>query len=107
MDEAVPFYRRTLTTSPPASQGVKPMLQLAKTHVFLSEVDEACALYTGHAAQYEDNAFVDMRFGLDHWPLFNVGGGNAPLPPAPGTCACGSRSSSAGMESCHAQPDDK
>eukprot|EP01043_Picozoa_sp_COSAG02_P051924 COSAG02_NODE_5526_length_4257_cov_3.577099_4_plen_780_part_00 len=27
----------------------------------------------------EDNAFYDMRFGLDHWPLFNVGGGNGPL----------------------------
>lgn len=27
----------------------------------------------------EDNAFYDMRFGLDHWPLFNVGGGNLPL----------------------------
>ena len=36
----------------------------------------------GAAAQQaanEDNAFVDMRFGLDHWPLFNVGGGNGPL----------------------------
>ena len=28
---------------------------------------------------YEDNAFYDMRFGLDHWPLFNLGGGNGPL----------------------------
>jgi hypothetical protein len=27
----------------------------------------------------EANAFVDMRFGLDHWPLFNLGGGNGPL----------------------------
>ena len=37
----------------------------------------------------QDNAFVDTRFGLDHWPLFNVGGGNAPLPPAPGAPADG------------------
>jgi hypothetical protein len=36
-----------------------------------------------------DNAFVDARFGLDHWPLFNVGSGNAPLPPSPHAPASG------------------
>jgi len=32
----------------------------------------------GQQGANEDNAFNDMRFGLDHWPLFNVGGGNLP-----------------------------
>ena len=25
------------------------------------------------------NAAVDARFGLHHWPLFQIGGGNGPL----------------------------
>ncbi|KAL1524011.1 hypothetical protein AB1Y20_018926 [Prymnesium parvum] len=36
----------------------------------------------GAAAQqaaYQSNAFADMRFGLEHWPLFQVGAGNGPL----------------------------
>jgi hypothetical protein len=39
----------------------------------------ATQMAANQQAAYEDNAFVDMRFGLDHWPLFNVGGGNLPL----------------------------
>ena len=39
----------------------------------------ATQMAASQQAAYEDNAFNDMRFGLDHWPLFNVGGGNLPL----------------------------
>ena len=28
---------------------------------------------------YAGNAAVDARFGLHHWPLFQIGGGNGPL----------------------------
>ena len=31
----------------------------------------------------QDNAFQDMRYGLDHWPLFAVGTGNSPLSTLP------------------------
>ena len=40
----------------------------------------ASASAAAQQGAYEENAFYDMRFGLDHWPLFNIGGyGNGPL----------------------------
>ena len=39
----------------------------------------ASAGAAGQQAANQDNAFQDMRFGLDHWPLFAVGTGNSPL----------------------------
>ena len=39
----------------------------------------ASAGAAGQQFAYERNAFYDMRYGLDSWPLFNLGGGNLPL----------------------------
>jgi hypothetical protein len=39
----------------------------------------ATAGASSQQASYQDNAFYDMRYGLEHWPLFNLGGGNLPL----------------------------
>ena len=40
----------------------------------------ASASAAAQQGAYEENVFYGMRFGLDHWPLFNIGGyGNGPL----------------------------
>ena len=39
----------------------------------------ATAMALSQLAAYEDNARVDSRYGLDHWPLFNVGAGTGGL----------------------------
>jgi len=58
LGEAKVYYRATLGTSPPADSGVKPLLQLAKTHIFLGEVDAACEMYMRGAARHPEHAFV-------------------------------------------------
>ena len=58
MDESRVYYRRTLETSPPPELGVKPLLQMAKTHIFVGEVDAACTLYKRGSALFTANAFV-------------------------------------------------
>ena len=72
MDEARVYYKRTLAVSPPASMGVKPMLQLGKTYVFIGDADAACKLYLGSIEHYPDNPLAQNNAAICHLRNKNI-----------------------------------
>eukprot|EP00937_MAST-01D_sp_MAST-1D-sp2_P005171 g5171.t1 len=72
LEESRTYYARTLGVSPPPESGVKPMLQMGKSHIMVGDADAACQLYLGSVARYASNPLAQNNAAICHLRKKNI-----------------------------------